>query len=239
MKRSDHLQIKDGIRIRECGERLVDIRRYVPNVVVKLGRGRMEREKTAYTRESVAKMLKESAKHLPKGMRFIINDAWRPAFIQCQIFFDFIKKGAKRYPGLKGEALIKEIEKYVAPWKGVNASGHMSGGAIDLRIVDSRGRKIPMRSKKLGYRENAISDQPLLPKLQQKNRAILAQAMLAGGLTNYPLEYWHWSYGDYQWAKRNGKKIAKYAAVADVNGIYANALCPCENGKRFTDCHGV
>lgn len=147
-----HTQIKTGITIRDNGERLVDVRKYCPNVVIRLGRRRMKREQTAYLRATAAKMLREATKYLPKGLRFVINDAWRPAYVQCGIYFDFIRKGKKRYPGLKGRALIKEIEKYVAPWSGVYASGHMSGGAIDLRIVDSRGHKIPMRLKTLDYR---------------------------------------------------------------------------------------
>jgi D-alanyl-D-alanine dipeptidase len=226
------------IVIRENREPLVDVRRFCPNVVVKLGRGRMAREKTAYLRRSVAAMLGAASKRLPKGQQFIINDAWRPAFIQCQIFFDFVKKGERRYPGLSRAARMREIKKYVAPWKGVNASGHMSGGAIDLRIVDTRGRKIPMRSRGLSYKENALSDQPKLPAVQKRNRALLSAALLAAGFSNYPLEYWHWSFGDYQWARRNGKPVAKYGAVADVNGIYEAEPCPCGSEKKFKKCHG-
>ncbi|MFA6197778.1 MAG: M15 family metallopeptidase [Patescibacteria group bacterium] len=237
-------QIKAVITIRDNGERLVDVRKYCPNVVIRLGRRRMKQERTAYLRASVAKMLREATKYLPKGLRFVINDAWRSSYVQCGIYFDFIKKGQRRYQGLKGPALIKEIEKYVAPWSGVNASGHMSGGAIDLRIVDSRGHKIPMRSKSLDYRQNALSNQPLLPAAQRKNRAILADAMLRAGFSNYPLEYWHWSYGDIQWARRNKLKTARYGAVADVKGIYAQELCPCGathadgRSKKFNHCHG-
>ena len=34
----------------------------------------------------------------------------------------------------------------------------------------------------------------------QKNRKIMNRALSAVGFVNYPAEYWHWSYGDRNWA---------------------------------------
>lgn len=38
-------------------------------------------------------------------------------------------------------------------------------------------------------------------------------ALANAGLSNYPKEYWHWSYGDIQWAKRAGEKTAIYGVI--------------------------
>lgn len=226
------------LRLQDDREPLVDVHRYCPDVVVRLDPGRMKREKTAYLRLSVARMLAAASERLPKGLRLVINDAWRPAFVQCRIFYDFVKKGRRRFPDLAPAELIRGVGKYVAPWRGAGVSGHMCGGAVDVRVVDARGRKIPMCSRSLSYQENALAGQPKLAGHLKRNRRLLAEAMTAAGFSNYPLEYWHWSFGDSQWAERNGKKTARYGAVADVKGMYEDEKCPCGSGKKYRRCHG-
>jgi len=70
-----------------------------------------------------------------------------------------------------------------------------------------------MRSKKLNYQENSLSQQPKLPEHLQKNRKMMADALEKAGFSNYPMEFWHWSYGDLWWAKRKKKKIAIYGLI--------------------------
>ncbi len=134
-------------------------------------------------------------------MTFIIESAWRPQYLQKKIFQQFEKRFT-----------IKEAGKYVAPFKGRYASGHMTGGAVDLRLWRN-GRKVPMKSSKLTYQENAKSFQPKLPSYIQKNRQTMFNALRKAGLSNFSREFWHWSYGDIWWAKRNKKKIAIYGVV--------------------------
>jgi zinc D-Ala-D-Ala dipeptidase len=52
-----------------------------------------------------------------------------------------------------------------------------------------------------------------LSKQAQTTREILAAALEPTGLTNYPSEYWHWSFGDQGWAYRGGHAQAVYGAV--------------------------
>lgn len=198
--------------IRECGEPLVALRNVCPRIVINLDPRRMKREKSAYLRETVAKMLRDAQQLLPKGMTFIIGDAWRPQYVQEKIFAEFIRRFSRKHLDWSEELIRKEVEKYVAPAKGKHASGHMTGGAVDLRLW-CNGRKVPMKSSRLTYQENALSRQPKLPTYVQRNRRLLFDVLTAVGLSNYPKEYWHWSYGDVWWAKRNKKKIAIYGVI--------------------------
>jgi D-alanyl-D-alanine dipeptidase len=75
------------------------------------------------------------------------------------------------------------------------------------------GRKVPMKSSKLSYQENALSNQSKLPAHIQRNRQIMFRVLREVGLSNYPKEYWHWSFGDVWWAKRNKKNIAPYGVI--------------------------
>lgn len=226
------------IKLRESGEPLVDVRKYCPGIKIAIDQRRLKREKTAYLRRKVAQMLRQAQRNLPRGINFVIGDAWRPAFVQTSIYFGFLRTFSKQHPRWSRKRVIREVEKYVAPWKGRGASGHMTGGAIDLRLIDSHGRKLPMKSSELGYQENALSIQKKLPAYIQRNREMLFLAMRKAGFSNYPKEYWHWSYGDYYWAKRNHKKTAIYGAVADYRGLYASELCPCGSGEKYKKCCG-
>jgi D-alanyl-D-alanine dipeptidase len=46
-----------------------------------------------------------------------------------------------------------------------------------------------------------------------KNRQMLIDIMSEAGFSNYPGEWWHWSYGDSAWAVRVGAENAPYGAV--------------------------
>lgn len=202
------------IKIKECGEPLVDLKKFCPDLIINLGTQR-KNEKTAYLRKAVAKMVCQAKKNLPPEITFIIGDAWRPQYIQENIFQGFINRFTKQHPGWSKSKIIKEVNKYVAPAKGKYASGHMTGGAVDLRLIKN-GRKLPMKSSKLSYQENVQSWQPKLPKHLQKNRQIMFEALKKAGLTNYSKEFWHWSYGDTWWAKRNKKKTAIYGVINKI-----------------------
>lgn len=202
----------EEIKIKDCGEPLIDIAKTCPELVINLEKKRMRKEGTAFLRKSVAEMICRAKSYLPKGVTFIIGDAWRPKYIQEDILKSFYNKFQKQHHKWSSQRISEEVSKYAAPAEGPAVSGHMAGGAVDLRLWKN-GRKIPMKSKKLSYQENAETVQPKLPKFIRQNRKILSDALLKAGLSNYPEEYWHWSYGDIQWAKRNNKKQAKYGTV--------------------------
>ena len=200
------------IQIKEGHDPLVDIKTICPDIVINLGKHRMKNEKTAYLRKTVAQILCRAKSHLPPGMTFLVRDAWRPQKIQQEIYHQFFLKASKKYPSWSQQKIKRSVGKYVAPAQGKYASGHMTGAAIDVRIIKN-GKKLPMNSSKLTYSENAQSLQPKLPLYIQKNRQIMFNALTKAGLSNYPKEYWHWSYGDIWWAKRNNEKTAVYGVT--------------------------
>ena len=68
------------------------------------------------------------------------------------------------------------------------------------------------------HNPNTFTQNKNLNKEQQQNRKILFDAMTAAGFTNYPAEWWHYSYGDRMWAAYNRNKISLYNLV-DENQI--------------------
>ncbi|HHD92155.1 MAG TPA: hypothetical protein ENL06_00845, partial [Candidatus Portnoybacteria bacterium] len=86
------------INIKECNEPLVNIKKVYPDLIINLGQERMKKEKTAYLRKSVAEMICRAKKELPKGITFIINDAWRPQYVQKEIMKRFIEYFIGKHP---------------------------------------------------------------------------------------------------------------------------------------------
>jgi D-alanyl-D-alanine dipeptidase len=112
----------------------------------------------------------------------------------------------------------------------------MTGGAIDVRLINENGKRLPMISRKLTYEENCLPVHNKLPEHLKRNRKIMVDALSAVGLSNNVHEYWHWSYGDYYWAKREGRKKAIYGVINDGQNLYCNKSCPCGSMKKFKDC---
>lgn len=202
------------IKIEECGEPLVDLKKICPELIIRLGK----KNEIAYVRQTIALKIKKALSFLPKGTTFIIRSAWRSPKTQEETFKSFVRKAKKNFPKASNKQIIRIAQKYVAPFKGKYTSGHLTGGAIDLRLFKN-GRKVPMNSKKLSYSQNALSNQPKLPWYLRRNREIMFSALNKVGLSNYPKEFWHWSYGDIQWAKRTGQKRAIYGVILKLQSV--------------------
>ncbi len=202
-----------AIKVKECGEPLVDVKKICPQVKVYLGKDKPLAK--AFLRKSVAVMIKNAQRLLPKGMTFIIRDAWRSRDEQIEIQRGFVERFSTMHPEWSAKRVLQEVAKFVMPTTGPNVSGHMTGGAVDLRLWKN-GKRVPMRSWKLTYQENAEPHQPKLPKHLQRNREIMYRALSQAGLSQCHNEFWHWSYGDTHWAQRHGNKVAIYGVVEDL-----------------------
>lgn len=62
-------------------------------------------------------------------------------------------------------------------------------------------------------------DGNFLTKEQKDNRKVLCKAMQRAGFVNYPLEWWHFSYGDKMWAAYSGKRYAIYSIVQMLDNL--------------------
>jgi zinc D-Ala-D-Ala dipeptidase len=86
--------------------------------------------------------------------------------------------------------------------------GHQTGAAVDLILVDINGTELDMGGKYLIFDENTPTK-----SVKNKNRKMLVRAMKSAGFTNYPLEWWHFSYGDKMWAAYAKQKNACYGVI--------------------------
>lgn len=99
-------------------------------------------------------------------------------------------------------------EKIAVP----EVSGHPTGGAVDIEIFDISKNQVLDFGTEIHdwdttdtyYISNNISD------TAKKNRKLLRDIMLEENFAPYDGEWWHFSYGDKEWAFYYKKNIALY-----------------------------
>ena len=162
-------------------------------------------------RETVARMLAEAAEELPGGYSILIFDALRPLSVQRAIYDSFKAQFLREKPDISSEELEALLSDCVAkPVKRLERPApHTTGGAVDLTLCKD-GHPLDMGTgfddlTHLAYTDALERDCP--PGLTQArdNRRYLYRLMTAVGFVNYSCEWWHYAYGERQWAVRTGK----------------------------------
>ena len=128
-----------------------------------------------FLRPQVAKELLNISKSLQKkGLRLKLFDCYRPKPIQQKLWN------------------IKPDARYVTPPK--KGSMHNRGLAIDLTIVDSRGKELNMGTEFDYFGVKAYHTTTNLPKYVLENRKLLKDIMERHGFRSIRTEWWHYSY---------------------------------------------
>ena len=195
----------DRIPVRENGEPLVEI----SNIQV--------RQQPVYARQTVAEMLRKAQSMLPEGYKFLVKTAYRSLEFQTMMYERHYKQVAAKHPEWSVSQIRREVNKFLAPPDAKHPPGHTTGGAVDLTILGPDGRELDMTST-IKPVESHMASFPTYSKLitprAAKNRQMLVNIMLNAGFSNYPGEWWHYSYGESAWALRTGAPYAVYGAAA-------------------------
>lgn len=172
-------------------------------------------------RQSLQERLVTAAHNLPYGHKFVIFDGWRSTQTQEALFNRMKQLILAESPDLSETELISAAQRIVAlpsidPAK---PSPHSTGGAIDLSIVDNRGLLLDMGSSfddiTLAAKTTYYEDHSDLPNAQtiQQNRRLLYHTLTSVGFTNYPEEWWHFDFGNQNWAWSHGEKEAHFGEI--------------------------
>lgn len=181
----------------------------------------------AYLREEVFRRLVSAARNLPKGYRFVLFDGWRPVKLQKGLFSAYVERLRSEYPDASEKTLQEMASKYVAlPSKDpARPSPHLTGGAVDCTIADEDGVMLDMgadfdetsnRSKSRWLEDRLEAGETLSERelFVLRNRRMLHAVMEKAGFTNYPEEWWHFDYGNQNWALITGAKNAFYGPAS-------------------------
>jgi D-alanyl-D-alanine dipeptidase len=164
-------------------------------------------------RASVYEMLKKAQASLPAGYRFMVFETYRAFAKQEKLWANTNKQMKERYPDLPEDKLFQLCENFTAnPYDGIG-SGHMAGCAIDLTLCDEQGKEFGMGTAMHEKNEKTKTECEGLTPEERTLRGILKKSMEDAGFINYPAEWWHYSYGDHQWAWLTGRKECIYGII--------------------------
>ena len=170
-------------------------------------------------RSGLIKKLRKAKKKLNKGWNFKIWDGYRTIYTQGLLYEDYKKRLEKENPDWSFDKIKKAVEVFVSyPSKDpLLPAPHNTGGAVDLTLVDENGNEIQMGTdfdefNTRSYTDN-FSDKTGIKATFHKNRMILKNVLEDVGLVNYHEEWWHFSYGDQEWARQNGLNKAIYGSM--------------------------
>lgn len=160
---------------------------------------------SCYARLSVVKKLLLAKKYLPKGYNFKIWDGFRTRKTQALSRISFKKRLKNLYPNWNAKKIFEALNIFtglpIYKIKDIRLTGHFSGGALDLTIVNRKEEEIDM-----GTDFDDVSEQAPLnyyrkkgsldcrEKIVRRNRRLLADAMGKADFKPYLAEWWHWSY---------------------------------------------
>lgn len=96
-----------------------------------------------------------------------------------------------------------------------NVAGHPTGGAVDLAIYDSQNNiMLDFGTEILDYStEKCYYYNDNISEVVRKNRELLRNIMITEEFAPYDGEWWHFSYGDKEWAFYYKKEMALYNQV--------------------------
>lgn len=153
-------------------------------------------------RDEVATRLTRAASALPQGFGLLVLDGWRSP--------DFQRSLLEYYRNLHPDL----GEGYVSDPEGSLVAPHTTGGAVDLTLTWDG---VPLA---LGTDFDAFTDQArvdaleVAPSVERGLRRLLAAALRGAGFVPYPLEWWHWSYGEQWWAAGTGAEVTCYGPLS-------------------------
>lgn len=164
-----------------------------------------------YLRRDVCKKIRQAENLLRKtnpDYRVINVYAYRSLSVQRSSFNDI-----KRKLGLENRndtEANEQIHHYIAV---PEVSGHPTGGAIDLLIEDGDGNPLDFGTDIHSMEEASQVFSPDINSMAKENRALLRKIMLDVGFAPYDGEWWHFSYGDREWASYYKEQYAIYTQI--------------------------
>ncbi|KAA1428002.1 M15 family metallopeptidase [Nocardioides antri] len=168
----------------------------------------------ARVRAGLADRLYRADLALPAGIRLRVVEGHRSAADQQGIIDGYTREVRASRPGAPEAEVERLVSRFVAP---LEVAAHVAGAAVDLTLADEDGRPLDLGTpidatpeQSAGRCYFASTDIGLEARAL---RLLLADALTAAGLVNYPTEWWHWSYGDRYWALMTGAAWATYGPL--------------------------
>lgn len=151
-----------------------------------------------FLRDEVARRLLLAAEMFSqKGYTLHLHEVYRSLKKQTREFNEISQLMKEKYPDLSPKKLWQKITEFIADPK--TLPPHCTGAAIDLELTRN-GKPVDFGTKinQLTPRANLATSG--LTVSQKANRKMLLEVMMSQGFAPLAAEWWHFSYGDRNWA---------------------------------------
>lgn len=189
-----------AISYKDNGELLVDLEKIESAIICDYRRSGSGIH-SILVRQSLVDKLQNVQKQLAvfdSHMQLLVVEGYRPFIYQENYYLKQLVIQSKENPTLDFQMLLEQTHQFVAL---PSVAGHPTGGAIDLTIAYA-GEEVDMGTKIADFSlphllptySNAITTE------QKDSRLLLHDLMIAEGFAPFYGEWWHFSYGDREWA---------------------------------------
>jgi D-alanyl-D-alanine dipeptidase len=164
---------------------------------------------SVHVREGVLARLQEAAEALAAydvDLQLEVVYGYRALQIQKQLFEKYKAELAGEY---KGEALLAAVHRLVAV---PEVAGHPAGAAVDIQIIKN-GEPLNFGTNVHEFVPDTFTFSPFISREAWNNRQLLRRVMMTVGFAPFDGEWWHFSYGDKEWARFYGKSWALYGQI--------------------------
>ncbi|MDD3648375.1 MAG: M15 family metallopeptidase [Candidatus Dojkabacteria bacterium] len=198
-----------GFSIRENKEKLIPLNK-IPGLLFD------KPQKIYLAREGIVSKIGRITARLKSecSMSLYVTDAYRPLRTQEIYWRRSLRETKRKYPQITNPEKIKEIvSRFTAP---PERAQHCTGGSVDVLLYDLNKDKILDdfdENDESNYNELMYTDNPRVKEPEKSNRQLLKKYMEMEDFVNYPLEWWHYSYGNAEWAIYKKRKYAVYGPV--------------------------
>jgi D-alanyl-D-alanine dipeptidase len=159
------------------------VREAVPGLVILDAPAWSDKERRFRVRPEVAARLTRAVAAMPENLRLGFWEGLRPVCVQHDLWSHGLDYFRCAYPQLTSSELEPLLEQYVARPSGI-APPHSTGSAVDVAAVDGFGCILTPEDS-----------------WGRMGTDLMARVLHSTGLANYAPEWWHWSYGDDEWAR--------------------------------------
>lgn len=162
-------------------------------------------------RKSVAEKIASAKRKLKRylGMDIAVKEGYRTPEYQERYF---LQEFMNQYDAkLSLDELIEKTHQFVAL---TSVAGHPTGGAVDVTLLFN-GQEVDMGGKIADFTKASLipTYSPLATQEQARGRLLLHDLMLEEGFAPFYGEWWHFSYGDKEWAVFYNMPTARYATI--------------------------
>ena len=205
------------IPVQDNGEPLLEVGDLLPEVLCEYQKKDMLPHvgNRFFLRKGVIERLRSAAVAMKKecyNYRFKLVYAYRHPEIQARYF-----EARKEQLRLSGSRLTEDELRDRAHLLSASpdVAGHPTGGAIDITLVDETGKEINMGTSIADFSqgEKILTFCPSVLSEAQENRIFLRRLLMEAGFAPFDGEWWHFSYGDREWAKYYERGSAVYDQI--------------------------